>query len=199
MERQTRLNISKSPCIKSGLDLGFIKCRRRFRVLVKSVVVGIMADKGLVLSFVLVGRPYKSIWNEYRALIGGNVYIFKKTQWLHLLLQGTKSTLLPYINDITLFPETKFIVLSISTPLESIAKIIDLIGIFARPHPYFWTIHKKPWPSKGYASKLKMSSYREIFSALDKKMSFYEHLKEIGLEKMLFRKFTYPFRVRGVF
>ena len=72
MERQTRLNISKSPCIKSGLDLGCIKCRRRFRVLVKSVVVGIMADKGLVisfvmadkglvLSFVLVGRPYKSI------------------------------------------------------------------------------------------------------------------------------------------
>ena len=61
MERQTRLNISKSPCIKSGLDLGCITCRRRFRVLVKSVVVGIMADKGLVLSFVLVGRPYKSI------------------------------------------------------------------------------------------------------------------------------------------
>ena len=61
MERQTRLNISKSPCIKSGLDLSCIKCRRRFRVLVKSVVVGIMADKGLVLSFVLVGKPYKSI------------------------------------------------------------------------------------------------------------------------------------------
>ena len=61
MERQTRLNISKSPCIKSGLDLGCIKCRRRFRVLVKSVLVGIMADKGLMLSFVLVGRPYKSI------------------------------------------------------------------------------------------------------------------------------------------
>ena len=53
------------------------------------------------------------------------------------------STLLPYINDITLFPEAKFIVLSISTPLESIANIIDLIGIFARPHPYFLTIHKK--------------------------------------------------------
>ena len=49
-------------------------------VLVKSVVVGIMADKGLVLSFVLVGRPYKSIYNEYRVLIGGNVYIFKKLQ-----------------------------------------------------------------------------------------------------------------------
>ena len=80
MERQTRLNISKSPCIKSGLDLSCIKCRRRFRVLVKSVVVGIMTDKGRVLSFVLVGRPYKSIQNEYRALIGGNVYIFKKTQ-----------------------------------------------------------------------------------------------------------------------
>ena len=61
MERQTRLNISKSPCIKSGLDLSCIKCRRRFLVLVKSVVVGTMADKGLVLSFVLVGRPYKSI------------------------------------------------------------------------------------------------------------------------------------------
>ena len=61
MERQTRLIISKSPCIKSGLDLGCIKGRRGFRVLVKSVVVGIMADKGLVLSFVLVGRPYKSI------------------------------------------------------------------------------------------------------------------------------------------
>ena len=59
MERQTRLNISKSPCIKSGLDLSCIKCRRRFRVLVKSVVVGIMADKGLVL--ILVGRPYKSM------------------------------------------------------------------------------------------------------------------------------------------
>ena len=83
-------------------------------------------------------------------MIGGNVYIFKKTQCLQLLLQGTKSTLLPYINDIMLFPEAKFIVLSISTPLESIANIIDLIGIFARPHPYFWTIHKKPWPSKGY-------------------------------------------------
>ena len=93
---------------------------------------------------------------------------------------------MPYINDITLFPEAKFIVLSIPTPLESIANIIDLIGIFARPHPYFWTIHKKPWPSKGYASKLKISSYREIFSALDKKMSFYEHLKEIGLEKCYF-------------
>ena len=50
-----------------------------------------------------------------------------------------------------------------------------------------------------YASKLKISSYREIFSALDKKMSFYEHLKEIWLEKMLFRKFTYRFRVRSVF
>ena len=54
-----RLNISKSPCIKSGLDLSCIKCRHRFRVLVKSVVVGIMAgimvDKVLVLSFVLVG------------------------------------------------------------------------------------------------------------------------------------------------
>ena len=61
MERRSRLNMSKSSCIKSGLDLGCIKCRRRFRVLVKSVVVGIMADKGLVLSFVLVGRPYKSI------------------------------------------------------------------------------------------------------------------------------------------
>ena len=89
--------------------------------------------------------------------------------------------------------------MSISTPLESIANIIDLIGIFARPHPYFWTIHKKPWPSKGYASKLKISPYCEIFSALDKKMSFYEHLKEIWPEKMLFRKFTFPFRVRSVF
>ena len=35
--------------------------RSGFYVLVKSVAVGIMADKGLVLSFVLVGRPYKSI------------------------------------------------------------------------------------------------------------------------------------------
>ena len=61
MERQTRLNISKSPCIKFGLDLSCIKCRHRFRVLVKSVVFGVMADKGLVLSFVLVGRPYKYI------------------------------------------------------------------------------------------------------------------------------------------
>ena len=61
MERQTRLNISKSPCIKSGLDLSCIKYRRRFRVLVKSVVVCVMADKGLVLNFVLVDRPYKSI------------------------------------------------------------------------------------------------------------------------------------------
>ena len=26
-------------------------------------------------------------------------------------------------------------------PLESKANIIDLIGIFARPHPYFWTFH----------------------------------------------------------
>ena len=58
MERQTRLNISKSPCIKSGLDLSCIKCRRRFRVLVKSVVLGIMADKGIVLSFVLVGSAW---------------------------------------------------------------------------------------------------------------------------------------------
>ena len=89
------------------------------------------------------------------------------------------------------FLKPKFIVLSISTTIESIANNIDLIGIFARPHPYFWTIHKKPWPSKGYASKLKISSYREIFSTIDKKMLFYEHLKEIGLEKMLFRKFTY--------
>ena len=129
-------------------------------------------------------------------MIGGNVYIFKKTQCLQLLLQGTKSTLLPYINDIMLFPEAKFIVLSISTPLESIANIIDLIGIFARPHPYFWTIHKKPWPSKGYASKLKVSPYREIFFALDEKMTFYEHLKEIGLEKMLFRKFTYASKLK---
>ena len=152
-----------------------------------------MADKGLLLSFVLVGRPYKSILNEYRALIGGNIYIFKKTQWLQLLLQGTKLTLLPYINDITLFLEAKFIVLSISTPLESIANIIDLIGIFARPHPYFWTIHKKPWPSKGYASKLKISSDREIFSALDKKMSFYEHLKDIGLEKNVISKIYISF------
>ena len=50
-----------------------------------------------------------------------------------------------------------------------------------------------------YASKLRISSYREIFSALDKKMSFYEDLKEIGLDKILFGKFTYPFRVRSVF
>ena len=57
MEHQTRLNISKSLCIQSGLDLSVLKCHRRFRVLVKSVVVGIMADKGLVLSFILVGRP----------------------------------------------------------------------------------------------------------------------------------------------
>ena len=85
------------------------------------------------------------------------------------------------------------------TSFESIANIIDLIEIFARPHPYFWTFHKKPWPSKGYASKLKNSSNREIFSVFDKKMSFYENLKETGHEKMLFRKFTYPFRVRSVF
>ena len=62
MERQTRLNISKSRCIKSGLDLSCIKYRHRFRVLVKSVVFGVMAVKGLVLSFVLVGRPYISIY-----------------------------------------------------------------------------------------------------------------------------------------
>ena len=80
MERQTRLNISKSPCIKSGLDLSRIKCRHRFRVLIKSVMFGIMADTCLVLSFVFIGRPYKYILNEYRVLIGGNVYIFKKTQ-----------------------------------------------------------------------------------------------------------------------
>ena len=54
MEHHKRLNISKSPCIKSGLDLSCIKCRHLFRVLVKSVVVGIMADKGLVLSFVFI-------------------------------------------------------------------------------------------------------------------------------------------------
>ena len=57
MERKSRLNISKSPCVKSGLDLSCIKCRHRFRVLVKSVVVGIMANKGIVLSFVFIGRP----------------------------------------------------------------------------------------------------------------------------------------------
>ena len=61
MEHHTRLNISKPPCIKSGLDLSCIKCRHRSRVLVKSVVFGIMADKGLVLSFVFIGRPYKYI------------------------------------------------------------------------------------------------------------------------------------------
>ena len=66
----------------------------------KNVVVGIMADKGLALSFVLIGRTYQYILNEYRALIGGIFYIFKKIQLLRLLLQGTKSTLLPYINDI---------------------------------------------------------------------------------------------------
>ena len=51
MERQTRLNISKSPCIKSGLDLGCIKCRRRFRVLVKSVLVGIHGGLGSSAKF----------------------------------------------------------------------------------------------------------------------------------------------------
>ena len=64
-----------------------------------------MADKGLVLSFVFS----------------------KKTEWLQLLLQGTKSTLLPYIKDFKLFPEATFIFLSISTPLESIANIIHLL------------------------------------------------------------------------
>ena len=73
----------------------------------------------------------------YRALIGGIVYIFEKTQWLQVFLQGTKSTLLPFINDIKLFPEAKFIVLSIFIPLEAITNIIGLIGIFARPHCYF--------------------------------------------------------------
>ena len=50
MERQY---ISKLPCIKSGLDIGCVKCRHPFLVLVKSVV-----DKGLVLSFVFICRPY---------------------------------------------------------------------------------------------------------------------------------------------
>ena len=57
MERQTRLNFSKSRCIKSGLDLSCVRCRHWFRVLVESVVFGIMADKGLVLSVVFIGRP----------------------------------------------------------------------------------------------------------------------------------------------
>ena len=77
--------------------------------------------------------------------------------------------------------------------------MIDLIGIFAWPHPYFWAFHKKPRLSKGYLSKLNISSNREIFSVFDKKMSFYENLNETGPEKMLFQKFTYPFRVRSVF
>ena len=51
MERQTRLHISKSSCIKSGSDLGCVNCRHRFWVLVKSVMFGTMADKGQVLSF----------------------------------------------------------------------------------------------------------------------------------------------------
>ena len=48
MEHQTRLNISKLPCKKPD-------CRHQFQVLVKSVVVGIMAEKGLVPSFVFIG------------------------------------------------------------------------------------------------------------------------------------------------
>ena len=59
MEHQSRLNISKSPCIKSGLELSCIKCRHRFQVLVISVVVGIMTDKGIVPSFVFIDRPIR--------------------------------------------------------------------------------------------------------------------------------------------
>ena len=33
--------------------------------------------------------------------------------------------------------------MSILTPFESIANMIDLIGIFARPNPFFLTFHKK--------------------------------------------------------
>ena len=59
MERQTRLKISKSPRIKFGLNLSCMKCRHRFWVLVKSVVVGKYMERlHLELEYSRVAVPF---------------------------------------------------------------------------------------------------------------------------------------------
>ena len=121
----------------------------------------------------------------------------------------------------------------------NVADISNLTLIFTRPKPLFQTFHTNPCPSKGFVSKMKNISKRDMFSLLDKKTSlfenmvgfrtdncyfenvhicqkklknlskrdifslldirtsYFENMKEIRHRKLLFPKFTYPFRVHS--
>ena len=131
-------------------------------------------------------------------MIVGIVYIFKKTQWLTFAAGDNVNLIALYQRYLAIYKSRIYCSVYINTTWINNNHYRFNMN-FCATHTYFWTFYKIPWPSKGYASKLKISSYREIISVLDKKMSFYEILKESGHEKMSFRKFTYPFRARIVF
>ena len=117
MERQTRLESSKSSLANSGLYCCCLMCRHRFRFIVRaSGFVFFLVTPGLVLSFVFVGRPYNHRQNKYRLLIGCNVDKLKKNQEPQRLLWAL-SRLFAHFNIIELFHEAKIIFLAIPTTI----------------------------------------------------------------------------------
>ena len=96
---------------------------------------------------------------------------------------------------IELFHEAKSIPLAIPMTIKKRRYIRFSMNFCATPLLICDVSQTKLWLSKGYVSKIKSFSKRDIFSLLDMKKSYFSNLEEIRHIKHLFRKFTYYIRV----
>ena len=116
--------------------------RHQICVIVRAARFVSLGNVGIVLSFVIIGRPYYHRQYKYKLLIGCNVDKLKESQGITTFAVSHEVDLFAHFNNIEFFHEAKIILLAIPTTNLYIAGVSDFTRIFARASPLFETLTK---------------------------------------------------------